>query len=841
MARLLERARRVLASGAGAAALLAGAAHAAPALSLPPLAQHFAAAGLVALAVAGVFFAIGAVQRGRATEARLKSEIAALQKLAAERAQLLMAPDAPLYLYAPGAESPRIYGVDAERLNRCLATPEGAILREAIKRLRERGEGFVLGLRDPEKGPVRVRGRAAGRDAALIVETIDTAEPELPPPPPPPVTAPPVPEQGRFASLLDTLPVPVAERGPDGALLYANAAYAASVDAADGREAVTRQAAITAEEAAIAGAAFARGIQATERRYAVIGGVRKALDLVAAPGEKSVAVMALDAGPRVEAEARALKHREAHDRTLDGLKTAIAVFDAGKRLAFCNAAYRELWGLDADFLAAKPAESEILDLLRARRRLPEERNFPAFKKARADLYSQIEGPREETWHMPGGETYRVGVHPHPLGGLLYLFDDVTKALALETQYNTLYTVQRSTLDHLQEAVAFFGTDGRLKLSNAAFAALWSLSPEELDGEPHFERVASFCARMGGGPEAWEAMRGQVTGAEERTETSGEIRRGDGSVLNFAAVPMPDGATLLSFVDLTDSVRAEESLLQKNEALETAGRLKTDFIGHVSYQLRTPLTSIIGFSEALKAGIAGAIEDRQAFYLDHILRASAELKTQIDNMVDLAAIDAGRFELDLKPVDLDEFLPQMKQMVAERCNAQGLDLALEAPLSLGRIVADPARLKQILFNLLSNAIAFTPSGGKVTLGARPENASVRLWVSDTGPGIAPEHQPKAFERFESRHVGEARRGPGLGLALVRSLVEMHGGWIMLESRPGEGTTVAFHLTRAPQAPGLPGYEDAAVAAVGSIAAPVQDAPGSDGPAASGPGQGTLRLV
>ena len=255
----------------------------------------------------------------------------------------------------------------------------------------------------------------------------------------------------------------------------------------------------------------------------------------------------------------------------------------------------------------------------------------------------------------------------------------------------------------------------------------------------------------------------------------------------------------------DCLKLNLALLEKNEALMTAARLKTDFIGHVSYQLIVPLTSIIGFAEALKAGIAGALNAKQDYYLGNVLAASAELKTQIDNMVDLAAIDAGELKLDLKPIEPAEFLANLRSMVQERCNKAGLELVMVAPDDLGTLTGDPARLKQVMFNLLTNAITYTPSGEKIEFGAAAEGAGLRFWVRDTGPGFEPEQQARAFERFESSRVGEAPRGPGLGLALVRSIVQLHGGWVSLRSKKGEGTEVTCHLPRSGESPALPGFE------------------------------------
>jgi signal transduction histidine kinase len=331
-----------------------------------------------------------------------------------------------------------------------------------------------------------------------------------------------------------------------------------------------------------------------------------------------------------------------------------------------------------------------------------------------------------------------------------------------------------------------------------------LGSEQLSGEPHVDKVALLCAGLGSTTE-WDTVRVHVIGGSQREDTQGEMRRADGLTLRYAAVSMPDGATLTSFVDMTDSVRAEQSLMEKNEALTTAARLKTEFISHVSYQLIVPLTSIMGFSEALQAGIAGPLNPRQDDYLRNVVAASAELKTQIDNMVDLAAIDAGELSLDLRPFDPVELLSSLRAMVQDRCNKQGLELVVAVPESIGLMTGDSTRLKQVMFNLLANAMTFTPSGETIEFGAAAEGEGVRFWVRDTGPGLAPEQQARAFERFQSSKGGEGPRGPGLGLALANSIIALHGGWVSLQSEKGKGATFTCHLPRAIESPALPGFD------------------------------------
>jgi signal transduction histidine kinase len=215
---------------------------------------------------------------------------------------------------------------------------------------------------------------------------------------------------------------------------------------------------------------------------------------------------------------------------------------------------------------------------------------------------------------------------------------------------------------------------------------------------------------------------------------------------------------------------------------------------VSYQLRTPLNSIVGFADLLKHGIAGKLSDNQSAYLADILSASKTLETLIDDILDLALIEAGTIELDRKYLDVSEVLQGVMPLVEERARKAKVEIVNQTPRQLGELYADEKRLLQIAYNLVINAIEHTPPSGTIAFGAELSAKEVRLFVSDSGVGIPPEYQPVAFERFESGTRTKDARRAGLGLALVRSFVELHGGWVELDSTVGKGTRVTCHFPR-----------------------------------------------
>jgi signal transduction histidine kinase len=227
-------------------------------------------------------------------------------------------------------------------------------------------------------------------------------------------------------------------------------------------------------------------------------------------------------------------------------------------------------------------------------------------------------------------------------------------------------------------------------------------------------------------------------------------------------------------------------------LESASQHKSEFLANMSHELRTPLNAIIGFSEVLLERMFGEINAKQKEYLQDILSSGRHLLSLINDILDISKVEAGRMELEPGPIDLRFVLQNTVSLIRERATRLGISVAMELDQSVGAIEADERRVKQILFNLLSNALKFTPAGGRVTLTAARIDDAVQISVRDTGIGIRGEDQDRIFEEFQQAGPGKAVEGTGLGLALAKRFVEMHGGRIWLESVVGSGSAFMFTL-------------------------------------------------
>lgn len=687
-------------------------------------------------------------------------------------------------------------------------------LRDLVQELRQHGIAFSGSLMTNEGRAIEADGRVAGGQVALwltdpavrmaedggILGKVREKTADL---------------HGALVQL-ERAPIPAWRRQADLSLAWVNAAYVEAVEAPSAAAVLKEQIELDGAVKKIAERASAER-RSIEGRIAVnIKGARRSLKITETPvhaaGDAGIAGFAVDITDLERARADLDRHIEANRATLDQIPAGVAMFGAGQELVYYNAAFKRLFGLEDAYLAGAPQHNELLDRLRHLGRLPEQPDFAQWKRRQLALYTEgMAAPGaerdgrapDEVWNLPDARMLRVARARHPLGGALVVFDDITEKMALEARFNTQINVQRATLNNLSEGVAVFGADGKLRLHNTAFTKMWRFDDQALAARPHIEGALSeMMSRVTAGAPSLAAAKRRATSMspEDRIPSRDEVvALSDGRTLSFGTEPLPDGATLLYFLDVTDSREREKELKARNALLEDIDRQKSKFVDHVSYQLRTPLATIIGFTEMLDGQMFGVLNDRQKDYIASILQASHHLRDLITDIIDLAAIDAGKMSVDLEEVDLRDLLTNAATYSALKAEDTQVSLSVACDPDIGVFRADPRKLKQILFNLLSNAFAYTGPGGAVTIGADRAPGLIRLWVADSGRGVSPDDQARVFEPFES--AGPSA-GAGLGLSLVQRLVSLHGGWVRMESSSGEGTRVTCFLPADPRKSAAP---------------------------------------
>ncbi|SFI96414.1 Signal transduction histidine kinase [Sphingomonas sp. NFR04] len=600
-----------------------------------------------------------------------------------------------------------------------------------------------------------------------------------------------------LTALIEAAPMPMWYRGPDLRLLMVNTAYVRAVEGRDAEDVVSRGVELV-DGAGLGGplanAAIARDTQEPQSAAmpATIAGARRMLRLHDVPlPTGGIAGFAVDIEELERARGGLKRFAEAQRAMLDRMSAGVAQFGSDRSLVFCNQPFRRLFAMKNEWLADRPEFDRVLERMREARKLPDVRDFPHWKAERREWFTAPDAV-EESWSI-GTTHLRVVAQPLPEGGLLLIFEDQTQQLELQREHGEMQQVRTATLDSLAEAVAVFGK-GRLQLWNRKFRQVWGFEDGFLDGHP---QIATIVKAAGG--KLVNAARAEIIGdlirlaAKDRQQRGSSITFANGRHFDIAAVPLPDGNALVTMLDTTDRQRVERALRDRNEALEAADRVRTAFVANMSYELRTPLTSIKGFGEMLQGGFAGKLSADGKEYVEAILMSVDRLGGLIDDVLDLTQSEGQPIERET--VDVELAATSAADVIAPLAKGKAIELVIEDAGTAGVVQGDARRIRQTVEHLLRHAVSHTSEGGRVLLHLDGNARVARVIVSDDGPGMPPEAVARAFDRFAQ--VGTSRGGDralGLGLPLAKQFVEAHGGRIELISEPGQGTLVTVELPR-----------------------------------------------
>lgn len=605
--------------------------------------------------------------------------------------------------------------------------------------------------------------------------------------------------KGDFAALvglIEAAPIPMWFRGPDSKLRLVNKAYVKAVGAPSADVTVENQLELVEPVDGLTAAQIA--VQAAEQNLSIerivattIDGQRRSLRVSDLPlGNDGVAGYAVDI-EEMEEQARSFRaFRDAQRSMLDQLSIGVAQFDAERKLTFANQPFRRSFGISPSTVSLGTSFERLMSDAREQGRTPEVRDFPAWRKEHVEWFTSGE-TQEEAWPLSGGTHMRMVAQPMPDGGLVLIAEDRTEQLALSATRDTLLRTRTAIFDSLFEALAVVAPNGTLQLWNRSFAGVWALDAEMLDAHPNAERLLEEIAPNLARPKQVKAI-GEVIRAAtlDRKGSAGRVQMADGRTLEFAGVPLPDGNGLLTTLDITDSQMAENALRQRAEALEEADAVKTRFLANMSYEFRTPLTTIGGFAELLEAGVAGDLTDQGQEYVAAILNSVERLTEQVENVLDLSQSEAGLLPIAKERIEL---LPFVTKIVRERERAitdAGLTLDLRGGAG-GKLDADQRQLGRAIGHLLDNAITATPKGGKILVDVGKPKGIARIVISDNGPGMAKDELSRALDGLRAASDGKGlERRQGLGIPLARQLIEAHGGTLEIISRKGAGTSATI---------------------------------------------------
>ncbi|WP_439813697.1 sensor histidine kinase [Zavarzinia sp. CC-PAN008] len=387
-----------------------------------------------------------------------------------------------------------------------------------------------------------------------------------------------------------------------------------------------------------------------------------------------------------------------------------------------------------------------------------------------------------------------------------LREDARTVAASAAEIEAGWSLLTTVFNALDQGIAVFSQNERLLAANAAYSSLLALPSNLTRPGISLWDVMAHQIRQGYlGPGDTYTL---LTHAKQRwsgQDDTWEQRHADGRWLRVGRAPLPHGEVMMVVTDIS-ATRAAEAALRASEArLLEADRMKNEFLASMSHELRTPLNAILGFSEVITTGLMGDLPPKVVEYCKDIHASGVHLLAIINQVLDLSKIEAGRFELDLEIFDLPSIVQFACAMLSPEAQAKWLNVETLLPPDLPRLNADRRVVGQILLNLLSNAVKFTPEGGRVTVEGRIDlQGDLLLIVTDTGIGIDIDEQDRVFEPFRRASHGPARRitGSGLGLPISRSFMELHGGSLAIESKPGQGTRITARFPSARVVPGTP---------------------------------------
>jgi signal transduction histidine kinase len=577
-------------------------------------------------------------------------------------------------------------------------------------------------------------------------------------------------EAGDLAALLVRAPLAIWSRGAEGRVEWAAGGLrdGAGLPAAAGAAglAAARKGAAPAPEG--------------EERFRLelpgpVGGDPAVLDAVELSGPRGGRLgFAVDASAALGSERTLARFVHTMTETFAHLTVGLAIFDRNQTLAMFNPALLRMWQADPVWLARRPSLREIVDTLRASRRIPETADFHAWRHRLTDLFRNTEtADYEELWHLADGSDIRVLARPHPHGSLAFVFDDVTERLRLEQQYRHSVDLRRATLDRLDEGLAVFGPDGLLQLVNPAFHQIWGTDVETVHPAMHARELLPLVRGLTVETEVWTRLMTFITGEATRQAWSARLTLGNGRILGARFAPLPDGSTMAAFGDVTDSERIALALRERNEALESAEEMRAAVLDQISHRLRTPLNTIFGFGQMITSGHFGALNPAQREYAVGILESARHLLATVDEVTELAALEIGPLGDPGGGPPLAETLMLTGRLLEKRATEEGVSLRVVPPDGDAVPPGDAGRLRQIVFSMMTDAIIRCREGGAVELGARPgPDGGTEIFTCET----LPEGRAADIARAEAE---------SLTLPVIRRMMARDGGSFALLAGAGSG--------------------------------------------------------
>lgn len=654
----------------------------------------------------------------------LLRELRIAQKSVRNWRAALQAVGAELYLFDHVLAKPQALVAQTTELVEIMQNTD--LVKEPLQQLLETGYEFETTARLGDK-QMRIKGGIeGGRAFVLALEMLHNAHDSF--------------------EALDDLPVLAYILNESDELIYANRPYKAAMNG-------EMRAIFTPKQLELGHA------------IVTLGGARLGLSLHKIELDKRHnLVAAFDISQQRELEAQIIDAEESYHQVLELLPSGIALFNRQQKLVFFNQSFVQLFGFEINFLESKPSHSKILEYLRDHNQLPMIENWQSWQEELLSCYHSLD-MQHYRWNLPNGKKIQITAQPQGLGGTCWILENLTSQLELQARYDGLIRRQGETLDNLLEGVALFGEDGRIILSNPAFTKLWGLDLRYGMQGQHINDLEPVYAKALT-KEAVYSLPRLVSGLAamplNRILRKGQLDLKNGDVLEYSICPLPLGQSMLRFVDVTAKMRVARALADRNDVLLKLDKIRSDFVHYLGYELRTPLTSIIGFTQLIKLkGVNGLALDQQQ-YLDDVEFEAGRLQVTLDDTIDLVNLNDGVIKLANEALDIALICNAAAAQAEQRLAANSLSCDFELPQLSHNFYGDSKRITQLLTSILRYISLYAPSGEqiKIKIMANDSLCSFNFYTSAALPFNA--EDSAAFSRID--------------LSLARSLLELLKGKI-----------------------------------------------------------------
>ncbi|MDR2074870.1 MAG: PAS-domain containing protein [Holosporales bacterium] len=608
--------------------------------------------------------------------------------------------------------------------------------------------------------------------------------------------------------ILNILPVYVWQRNADLKLKYCNQKYADAFETNISdviRNNMKLPIFINSKGLSLEQLAISSGKIQTTRKHTIINGVRKLLEISELPlnHKKQQIGYAFDVSEedKIQNEYKIFKKQ-----TFDALNTIsvpIAIFDADTKLSFCNKAVLQFFDLEESYVASSPTFAAVLGVLFDQKKITQEQDYQTLKETWLRYFREIVVPYHTFMHTPDGKSVNIAVSPHYGGGLLFVFEDITEKLVMERERNTLFEVQRETIEHLHDGILVFGIDNKVRVMNPAFKGIWGTHNFDSDFlDVHIKDCFLRASNLFASPDDCEAWISKIISlAEFRTEDSGTITLTNEKNIDYAYVPLPDGLNFIRFVDVTDRRKLESALREKNDIMSQIDSLKSNFIANVSFELKSPINTISGFSDILINQYFGELNEKQMEYCYSILEATNKLAEIIDAMLSLATIKAGQNKVRYEEVYLLDFLNKLAELFHDATSKKNIIIQTSIDEPNLNAYCDEPSVKQVIFQIISLILKMTQIGETIYITASRSTEQqdyIAISIKNGGFGMPKDELDNVNKILMSNNDYRSNLSTASEFVFLfaKHVAQQHGGRLSISSDYETGTNITLSIPAQP---------------------------------------------